>query len=215
VNVIILGPQGSGKGTQADLLAERKGFVHLEMGKVLRSVADSDNQYASVVREAQNGGKLVSDEYVRLIAWDFINKHDPKTNNFVFDGYPRSVAQYELLKDMLMKFGKTVDKVINIVISEGETVRRLNSRRTCEKCGEVYNLVTNPPKTPENCDKCGGILKQREDDKPEAIKRRLAIFWETTKPVLDLAKLENIEVEINGERPIEEIYKDIEKAIGL
>ena len=143
MNIILLGPQGSGKGTQAQLLAERKGFIHLEMGKILRSVADSDNQYAKKVKESLHGGELVPDEYVRLIAWDFIRDHDPKKNNFLLEGYPRTVAQYEHVQDMFRKFGKKIDKVINIEITEDETVRRLSSRRTCKKCGEVFNLITN------------------------------------------------------------------------
>lgn len=208
MNLLILGPQGSGKGTQANLLAERKNYIHLEMGRILRSIAGSNNQYADVVRETLNKGELVADEYTRLIAWDFINKHDPKTTSFIFEGYPRSLAQYEHLKDMLRKFGKGLTAVINIEISEQETVRRLSARRTCEKCGEVYNLITNPSPELGKC-KCGGNLTQREDDKPEAVKKRIQIYRKQTHPVFEKAQQEGIGWEIGGEKPIEDIYRNI------
>ncbi len=127
MNIILLGPQGSGKGTQAQLLVEKLGLQHFEAGKILRSIADSDNQHAGAVKAAINSGNLVPDELVRLIAWDFINKH--KNGGFIFDGYPRSVAQYEHLQDMLMKFGKKIDRVIDLEISEGETIKRLTKRK--------------------------------------------------------------------------------------
>ncbi len=126
MNIILLGPQGSGKGTQAELLIKKFGLQHFEAGKILRSIAASDNQHAQAVKTAINSGNLVPDELVRLIAWDFISKH--KTQGFIFDGYPRSVAQYEHLQDMLMKFGKKIDKVIDLEISEAETIKRLTKR---------------------------------------------------------------------------------------
>lgn len=222
MNLLILGPQGSGKGTQAQMLSERKGFTHLEMGRVLRSIGASDNKYAEVVQNTLNKGELVPDEYTRLIAWDFISKHDPKVAHFVFEGYPRTLSQYEHLGDMLMKFGKKIDAVINLEISEGETVKRLSARRTCEKCGEVYNLITNPPDgaygTAEAdlvCSKCGGRLVQRDDDKPEAIKKRLQIYRSQTHPVFDQAKSEGVGWEVDGERPIEEIYQEIVSRLGI
>ena len=208
MNLILLGPQGSGKGTQAELLVQKYGLNYVEMGKILRSIAESDNQYAKIVKEMIDKGELVPDEYVRLIAWDHINKQD-KEKGWLFDGYPRSLEQYEYLEDMLRKFGKKIDWVVYLFISPEESIRRLSARRTCEKCGEIFNLVTNPPKNPEICDKCGGRLGQREDDQPGAIKRRLELFNERTKPILEKARQENILMEVNGERPIEQIHEVI------
>ena len=208
MNLILLGPQGSGKGTQAELLVQKYGLNYVEMGKILRSIAESDNQYAKIVKEMIDKGELVPDEYVRLIAWDHINKQD-KEKGWLFDGYPRSLEQYEYLEDMLRKFGKKIDWVVYLFISPEESIRRLSARRTCEKCGEIFNLVTNPPKNPEICDKCGGKLTQREDDQPGAIKRRLELFNERTKPILEKARQENILMEVNGERPIEQIHEEI------
>ncbi len=176
MNIIILGPQGSGKGTQAQLLVEKLGLSYFEVGKILRSIAASDNQHAETVKMALNSGNLVPDELVRLLAWDFINKH--KNGGFIFDGYPRSVAQYEHLQDMLMKFGKKIDKVIDLEISGEETIKRL-------------------------------IKRGREDDTPEAIRKRLELWRQQTRPVVERAKREGILLEIDGERPIEVIRQDI------
>ena len=206
MNLIILGHQGSGKGTQATLIAEKYKLKHYEAGKILRSISQSDNKYAAKVAEALNSGNLVPDELVRLIAWDYINKHNQNTG-FIFDGYPRSVPQFLHLEDMLKKFGKRIDMVINLEINKQESIRRLSSRRVFEKCGNIYNLINNP--TPnQNCS-CGGNLIQREDDKPQAISRRLDIYHQTTHPVFDLARKQGITVHIDGGQSIEKVFSQI------
>lgn len=186
MNILLLGPQGSGKGTQAELLVKNFGFNHFEAGKVLRSIALSDNPQAKIIRETLDRGGMVPDEFVRLIAWDYINKHD-KTKGFLFDGYPRSVPQYDHLKDMLARLGQKIDLVIDIEISQSETFKRLSSRLK---------------------------LEHREDDNPEAIQKRLTAYLTTTHPVFLAAKDEGIGIEIDGERPIEVIYQDIAKLIN-
>jgi adenylate kinase len=213
MNILLLGPQGSGKGTQAQLLAHEFGLNYIEMGGIMRSIASSDNQYAKPVRDAMTKGQLVPDEFFRLVLWDQINKCD-KTRGFIFDGFPRNFPQYEQLKDMLMRFGMKIDKVILIDISEAETIRRLTARRTCRKCGRVYNLITNPPKQNGKCE-CGGELYQREDDTPEATRIRLITYRELTMPVIEAARKEGILIEFYGEKPIEEINREIVNKLGL
>ena len=200
MTLIILGPQGSGKGTQGGLLVAKYGMNYVDMGRILRSVHQ--------VKDYVNRGELVPDELVRTIAWDHINKQD-KSKGFLFDGYPRSVPQYEALQDMLRRFGKKIERVIWLDISEVESIRRLSARRKCERCGEIYNLITEPPKIEGVCDKCGGKLSQREDDTPEAIKRRLQLYHEQTHPILERARSEGILLEVNGERPFEAIFEEI------
>ncbi len=211
MNIVLLGPQGSGKGTQADLLVQKYGLIHYEAGKILRSIALSDNPHSLRVKQALESGNLVPDELVRLIAWDFINKHD-RNKGFIFDGYPRSIAQFDHLEDMLCKFGKKIDLVLNIEISREESIRRLAARRTCEKCGEVYSLILNPPAS-DKC-KCGGALIQRSDDTPEAISHRLDIYRDSTHPVFLKAVRQGVGYEINGERPITEIHQSIVSIIN-
>jgi adenylate kinase len=213
MNIIFLGPQGSGKGTQAELLAHKFGLNQIEMGEILRSIASSDNKYAKPVRDAMTKGQLVPDEFFRLVLWDHINKCD-HSRGFIFDGFPRNLIQYGQLKDMLMRFGMKVDRVILIDIREEETIRRLSARRTCRKCGRVYNLITNPPKNDGKCS-CGGELYQRDDDTPEATRTRLTTYREMTTPVIEEAKKDGALLEINGEKPIEEIHREIIEKLGL
>lgn len=214
MNIILLGPQGSGKGTQAEKLVSKYGFNYVEMGNILRSIAKSDNEYARIVKETTEKGELVSDEYVRLIAWDFINKHD-KELGFLFDGYPRSILQYEQLEDMLKKFGKGVDRVISLNISEAESIKRLAGRRVCTKCGEIYNLLTeDKPGADMKCSKCGGELVARDDDLPEAVKRRLQLYHEMTEPILEKARQEGVLMEVDGERSIGAIFEEIVSRLG-
>jgi adenylate kinase len=201
MNVIIQGPQASGKGTQARLLAEKYGWLHLEMGKILRSIANSDNPYAEKIKDTLNSGKLVPDELVRLIAWDFVSKHHEQ--GLIFEGYPRSLPQYEHLQDMLKKFNKKINALISINIPEEESIKRMSDRRTCVRCGRVY-IAGEALK----CE-CGGDLVLREDDKPEAIKRRLQIYHDQTKPVFERAKAEGIALEIDGMHPIAEVHEMI------
>lgn len=213
MNLIILGPQGSGKGTQAEMLAEEYGFHYVEMGKILRSIAETKNDHAKTVKGEMQKGNLVPDEFVRLIVWDYISKHE-KEQGFLFDGYPRSVPQYEHLNDMLRKFGKKLDWVVDIKISESESIKRLSARLTCPKCGRIYNTLTNPSPKGTLCE-CGGSLTQRDDDKPEAIKMRLSKYHEYTIPVLERAKTEGILVVVNGEESIEKVHSEIVTKIGL
>lgn len=204
MKIIIQGPQACGKGTQARLLAQKYGWMHFEMGKILRSIVHSDNPYASKIKDTLNSGGLVPDELVRLIAWDFVKKN--YTKGIVFEGYPRSLAQYEHLQEMLKKFNKRIDALISIDIPEAESIARMSDRRTCVKCGRVYSLSVDGNLT--NCE-CGGELVLREDDKPEAIKKRLQIYHQQTRHVFEKAKAEGIAIEIDGMHPIAEVHEKI------
>jgi adenylate kinase len=208
---VILGPQGSGKGTQAELVAEKYDLVHIETGKILREIACSDHPLSSEVKRTMNEGKLVSDKILENILEDVLVSADK--NGFVFDGTPRDIDQFNLIDRILSRSGKKIDLVILISISENETIKRLSSRRTCEKCGKVYNILTNPSPGGEKCE-CGGTLIQREDDFPDLIKKRLQTYYKETSAVLSEARSKGILTEINGERPIKEIFNDINQAIG-
>lgn len=206
MNIILQGPQACGKGTQARLLSEKFGLLHFEMGKILRSIANSNNEHAPIVKETLNSGNLVPDEYVRLIAWDFINKHHEK--GIVFEGYPRSLIQFEYLEDMLKKFNKRIDALISLALPETESMKRMGARRTCVRCGRVYNLISDPPPYDNKCE-CGGDLILREDDKPEALKRRLEIYASQSRPIFELASKQGIAIEIDGNQPITKVFADI------
>ncbi|MFV1917219.1 MAG: adenylate kinase family protein [Patescibacteria group bacterium] len=209
MNIIILGPQGSGKGTQAKLLTEKLNLYDLDMGKFLREVAKINPKIDSIVNKK---GKLIPAGIVFSLMSEQLEKEVPDRSNILFDGYPRSIKQYELLKTWLKEKRGKISHAIYLSIGEEESVRRLSKRRICEKCGTIYNLITNPP--PGGKCECGGNLFQREDDKPEAIKQRLTVYKKTTEPLIDIYKKEGILLEINGERPTDVIFKDIISRLG-
>jgi adenylate kinase len=212
MNLVILGPQGSGKGTQAGMLVNKYGFTRVETGEILRKIAESDHPWGKRVKSMMLKGALVSDDILNAVLKETLNMSHPK--GFLFDGTPRNFPQYKLIRDILALKGERMDKVVFINISEAETVKRLSSRQTCRVCGKVYNLVTDPSPHGDKCE-CGGNLVQREDDTPDAIKKRLEAFNHSTEKVIEAAKKEGVLVEINGEKPIEEIHKEIVAKLGL
>lgn len=173
MNLILLGPQGSGKGTQAEILVEKFDLNYFEAGKILRSIPE--------IHDILNRGELVPDEYMARLAEEFISTHPE--GDLLFDGYPRTIAEYEDLKILLTKSGKQLDLVINIEITEKETMKRL-------------------------------LARNREDDKPETIQKRLAIYRDQTHPVFEKAIEEGRGVEVNGMQSIEAIAAEIEKVIN-
>lgn len=209
MNIVILGPQGSGKGTQARLLAEALGLFHMENGRLLREIAEKDTR----IRNLINSGNLVPDEEMLEYMKKFLTRSVSSFDNIVFDGFPRTIKQYNLLSDWLSKEGFGIDKVVYLDVSDEVSVKRLSARRVCSVCGRIYNLVTDPPTKPDFCE-CGGRLIQREDDKDEAIRERLEIFRNETLPILDLPEVKEKLIKIDGERPVEVIFNDILERLG-
>lgn len=208
MNIILLGPQGSGKGTQAELLKQRRGFFHVETGKMLRELAKKDEEVNELINVK---GEFYPDQKTIELVDNELKREGVLGGSKVFDGFPRNLSQYELLTKWLKSLDQSIGAVFLIDISEEETVRRLSARRTCEVCGMVYNLITNPPEG-DRC-VCGGKLVWRRDDSVEIIKRRLNLFREETLPIVEQAREEEMLYEIDGERPIEKIYEEIEEIL--
>ena len=201
-NYIFFGLQGSGKGTQAKIIAEKFGLCHISTGDLLRNAGGELREKAD---EYMNAGKLVPDEIVLELLQEKLKSSECE-KGFILDGYPRNLAQSEEL-DKIVK----IDNAFNIIISDDEAVRRLSSRISCVKCGTVFNLITNPPKEEMKCDKCGGELIRRADDVEEAIRKRLEIYHQETKILLKKYST----IPVNGEQLIEKVTEDIMKAIKM
>lgn len=204
MNILLLGPQGSGKGTQARLLCEKYGFFYFESGAYLRKIAERNPDLKKYLAE----GKLVPDQEMTSYLTAFLDQ-ESLYDDIIFDGFPRTIVQYNFLKGWLSDKKVKLDLIIVLTISEEETVRRLSARRLDPVTGKIYNLITDPP--PAGIDVSS--LVQRDDDKPEAIKIRLGLYRKRTEPLISELKKEVKVVEVDGERPVETIFNDLVKAI--
>jgi len=203
MKIIFIGPQGSGKGTQASLLAKKLNIPHISTGDLLRN---AKGQLKQEIDSYINKGDLLPDELMLKILKQRISESDCK-KGFILDGFPRNLKQVELLNSIT-----DIDKIILIHISDKEAIKRISGRVNCEKCKANYNLLTSPkPKNPKICDKCGGRLIQRADDNEQAVKKRLSIYHKETEPILDY--YEDKFLTINGEQSIDEIKEDINELI--
>lgn len=203
--IAIVGPQGCGKGTQAKLLAEKYGWKHLSIGQVLRELVELRLPESARIAKYMQDGVLVPDEDILLAVKASVDDEDLK-RGVVFDGTPRNRQQLELVESTL---GESFQAAIFISISEAETLRRLDGRLVCQKCGANFNLATQKPKKEGVCDQCGGKLGRRDDETPEATKIRLQSYHQQTVPLLKIYRRRNILIEIDGERPIETIHREV------
>lgn len=200
MKLIFVGPQASGKGTQAKFISEKLGLCHISTGDLLR---EAKGELKEKVDEYMNSGQLVPDELILDILKERLDKPDCK-NGFILDGFPRNLSQAEALEKEI-----GFDKIIEISIPDEVAIERLASRVSCSNCGAVYNDITNPPKEKGKCDLCGSELYKRKDDNEEAIRKRLEIYHSETEPILD--KYDSIK--INGTLPIEKVGEEILKVL--
>lgn len=211
--IVFLGPPGSGKGTQAKLLSQKLDSFYFEAGKILRQLATKKTKLGREIdRIINQKGALVPDEIMSRVLKDFLKDKDLK-RGIIFDGFPRSLNQYQILEKILEEKNLKIDKVFFLKVSEETIVFRLSQRRICPKCGFEYNLVTRPPKKDEICDFCQVKLIQRPDDNPKVIKARFQTFMKQTSPIIKLAKRQGILEELDGERKILEIHREILKRV--
>ncbi len=209
INVILIGPPGSGKGTQAELLREKNGFVHYSTGEVFRDSIARKTPVGLEVEECVTSGRLVPDEVVLRVVNAFVAEHAGKPT--LFDGFPRTIPQAKGLDKVLAEYRVTVDMAVLVNLPDDEVVKRLTARRQCRKCSKIYNLSFKPSKVAGVCDDCGGELYQRKDDSEETIRGRLAVYHQQTEPVLlyysEQGKLERIDGALGRDRVYQEILK--------
>jgi len=206
MKIIIFGPQGSGKGTQAELLARRHDWPYISTGDIFRYHLKNQTDLGKKVAAYVKAGHLVPDELTNEIVYDRIHQPDCSLG-FVLDGYPRNKNQL----DFLNKINK-IDLAFAIELSDEEAIKRLSGRLAC-KCGLSYHLEFNLPKKEGICDKCGSELFKRDDDQPEAIRKRLEIYHQETKPLLKIYQDQGILYQIDGAKSIEEVYQQIDEVI--
>lgn len=215
MNIVILGQQGSGKGTQSCLLAEKFGMEHIDMGKTLREIARSDTPLGREIYEIQNVQKtLVSSKILKEIL-NVKLKSIPLKKGIIFDGAPRTFDQVEYLEDAMLETGRKIDYVFFISVPERESIERTSKRRICNNCQAILVMGKGIKKETGKCPKCGGEISQRKDDTPEGIKKRLEVFAKETVPVLEYYEKKGMLVKIDGMQPAQKAFADIIKKISL
>ena len=211
MRLVFLGSPGSGKGTQAKKLVEKYGLAHIATGDILRRAIKDGTGLGLSAKKFVDDGELVPDEIILGIIKEELTG---KSEGFIFDGFPRTLAQAEGLDGILSELGLNIDYVISLKVADEAIIDRLVSRRLCKSCGFEFNLKTRPPKVEGVCDRCGGELFQRTDDTVEVINNRLSVYREKTEPIEDYYRKKGILVEIDGGKGFAEVFGSIAEMVG-
>jgi len=213
MNIILLGPPGSGKGTQAKLIEERRGIPQISTGDMLRKAVEDKTELGIRAKHYMDSGALVPDELVIMITEERLKAEDCR-DGFILDGFPRTVPQAEALDEVLNKMNKKIDNALNIEVKEDDIIRRMSGRRICKGCGASYHIIFNPPNEENICDLCGKELYQRDDDKEETVRNRLKVYKDQTEPLINYYREMGVLRYIDGGRKIEEISQLIEEILA-
>ncbi len=209
--ILLLGPPGCGKGTQALLLSQELGFVHFDIGSAFRRCAKEDSPLGRKIKSYIDAGKLVPIDIVKSFVEEFFAKHADKS--IVLDGFPRSVEQAKILDEILESFERKLDLVIVFEIDDKTMRERTLGRLTCQRCGSIYNLKTNPPAKDEICDICGQALIRRKDDSAEVLIQRARVWLETTSALINLYSQKSIVHRIDATKDINSIFENLKALI--
>lgn len=212
MHIILMGPPGAGKGTQAALLAEQEQIPHISTGDIFRANMSQGTPLGKLAKEYVDAGKYVPDDVTNAMVKDRLAKDDCK-KGFILDGYPRTADQAEALESMLSDLGLKLAGVVNVVVPDELLVDRVVGRRVCRSCGATYHVRTNPPKVEGVCDKCGGELYQRSDDTVEKVSVRLGLYHNQTAPLLEYYRNKGLVKEVNGDQPMEAVTAAIKQAV--
>ncbi|HMK46886.1 MAG TPA: adenylate kinase [Methanocella sp.] len=212
MQLVLFGPPGAGKGTQAKLLSEELNIPHISTGDILRENVKKGTELGKKAKAYMDKGALVPDTLLIDLIKGRLSQPDCR-KGFLLDGFPRTTPQAKALDIILDDINKRLDAVINIDVGSNELVRRLSGRRVCKSCAASYHVAFHPPKVEGVCNACGGELYQRDDDREEAIKNRLTVYKKQTEPVLEYYKKKGILTDIDGEKEIEEVSGDIKNAV--
>lgn len=208
MNLVLFGPPGAGKGTQAKLLMERLGLMQLSTGDLLRDAVRRGTPLGLDAKKFMDAGELVPDDVILGLVRETMETSGAR--GYIFDGFPRTLPQAEALDRLLAELGRPLAAVIVLEVDEEELVRRLSGRLSCPQCGRVYNRYSEPPREPGKCDACGAELVQRPDDREETVRRRLEVYREQTAPLLDYYEAAPTPVRrVDGGRSVAEVQAQL------
>jgi adenylate kinase len=211
--VVLLGPPGAGKGTQAEVISEKLALQHISSGDIFRENLKAQTELGKLAQGYMNRGELVPDDVTIAMIRERLSRPDTQ-NGALLDGFPRTPAQAVALAEMLSEMGGAVDVVPYISVQPEILVERLGGRWTCRAQGHIYHQKYNPPQQPGVCDVDGSELYQREDDKAETVERRIKVYFEQTAPLIDYYRAEGLLVEIDGSQPIDKVTEQMLAAVA-
>jgi len=215
MNIILLGPPGSGKGTQSKYLEDNFGLKQLSSGDMLRAAVSNGTEVGKVAKSYMESGQLVPDEVVMGVVFETLEAFPKDTAGFILDGFPRTIQQAEDLDAFLKKHSRTIGAAILVDVPDELLVKRIAGRFTCASCGEVYNDFFRLPKVENTCDRCNSTsFKRRSDDKPETVRERLEVYHTQTKPLVDYYRAQGKLKTVNGDAPIETVTRQMNEIVG-
>ncbi|WP_053217600.1 adenylate kinase [Virgibacillus senegalensis] len=209
MNLILMGLPGAGKGTQAEKIVDKYQIPHISTGDMFRLAIKEGTELGKQAKSYMDQGELVPDEVTIGIVRERLSKDDSQ-KGFLLDGFPRTIAQAEALENLLADMGKTLDYVLHVEVPKEQLIERLTGRRICPTCGATYHVQFNPPETEGICDRDGTELIQRDDDKPETVKKRLEVNVEQTQPMLDYYEQKGYLAKVNGAQDIDLVFQEID-----
>lgn len=213
MKIIMLGAPGAGKGTQAKKIAAKYEIPHISTGDIFRANIKNGTELGKKAKSFMDQGLLVPDELTVDLVMDRIQKEDCK-NGYILDGFPRTIPQAEALDQALKALGDKLDYAIEVDVPDENIVKRMAGRRACVHCGATYHIVHAPTKVENICDVCGGDLILRDDDKPETVTKRLTVYHNQTKPLIDYYKEEGILATVDGTADLEDVFKAVVTILG-
>ena len=208
MQILIMGPPGAGKGTQAVNIAREYKIPHISTGDMFRAAIKAGSHYGKLAQSCMEKGELVSDDITIGIVKDRLAEADCKAG-FILDGFPRTVAQADALAEILAELNTSLTTALNVTVPNSDLIERMAGRRICKQCGESFHLKFKPPRAADKCDECGGDLFQRPDDNEETAANRLAVYTENTQPLIDYYKAKGLYTEIDGRQNISKVFSDI------
>ncbi len=212
LNMLIMGPAGSGKGTMSELIEKKYNIAHISTGDMFRNELKNNTELGQKAASYMKAGLLVPDEVTIAMVVKRLNQDDCN-DGYLLDGFPRSLVQADVYDTKVINTPKDLGLVINLTVDEELLISRIENRRICRSCGAVYNVVTLPSKVEGICDICGGELYQRADDNRESLKQRMASYYDETAPVLEHYRRLGLVKDVNASQSIEEVWADVQKAI--